>query len=168
MLGFMLRFITAIRWPTSLVYDTHAHTHLRENFFKFPLTNLIASEPSPTPSPLLPLPVPFLIQSFIWFSILFVISTIGNSTVLYLLTKRRLRGPLRIDVMLMHLAIADLMVTLLLMPMEIFWAWTVQWLSTDLMCRLMSFFRVFGLYLSSYVMVCISLDRWVRRSVECR
>jgi len=97
--------------------------------------------------------------SFIWISILFVISTIGNSTVLYLLTKRRLRGPLRIDIMLMHLAIADLMVTLLLMPMEIVWAWTVQWLSTDLMCRLMSFFRVFGLYLSSYVMVCISLDR---------
>ncbi|EDW51896.1 GM13924 [Drosophila sechellia] len=27
------------------------------------------------------------------YSILFVISTIGNSTVLYLLTKRRLRGP---------------------------------------------------------------------------
>ncbi|XP_016964422.1 gonadotropin-releasing hormone receptor isoform X2 [Drosophila biarmipes] len=94
------------------------------------------------------------------YSILFVISTIGNSTVLYLLTKRHLRGPLRIDIMLMHLAIADLMVTLLLMPMEIVWAWTVQWLSTDLMCRLMSFFRVFGLYLSSYVMVCISLDRY--------
>lgn len=92
-------------------------------------------------------------------SILFVISTIGNSTVLYLLTKRRLRGPLRIDIMLMHLAIADLMVTFLLMPLEIAWAWTVQWRSTDLMCRLMSFFRVFGLYLSSFVMVCISLDR---------
>ncbi|KAH8238949.1 hypothetical protein KR038_009713 [Drosophila bunnanda] len=94
------------------------------------------------------------------YSILFVISTIGNCTVLYLLTKRRLRGPLRIDIMLMHLAIADLMVTFLLMPMEIVWAWTVQWLSTDLMCRLMSFFRVFGLYLSSNVMVCISLDRY--------
>lgn len=92
-------------------------------------------------------------------SILFVISTIGNCTVLYLLTKRRLRGPLRIDIMLMHLAIADLMVTFLLMPLEIAWAWTVQWRSTDLMCRLMSFFRVFGLYLSSFVMVCISLDR---------
>ncbi|KAH8298117.1 hypothetical protein KR018_007016 [Drosophila ironensis] len=94
------------------------------------------------------------------YSILFVISTIGNSTVLYLLTKRRLRGPLRIDIMLMHLAIADLLVTFLLMPLEIAWAWTVQWRSTDLMCRLMSFFRVFGLYLSSYVMVCISLDRY--------
>ncbi|ALC38778.1 GRHR [Drosophila busckii] len=94
------------------------------------------------------------------YSILFVISTIGNSTVLYMLTKRRLRGPLRIDIMLMHLAIADLMVTFLLMPLEIVWAWTVQWRSTDLMCRLMSFFRVFGLYLSSFVMVCISLDRY--------
>ncbi|KAH8251379.1 hypothetical protein KR032_010244 [Drosophila birchii] len=94
------------------------------------------------------------------YSILFVISTIGNCTVLYLLTKRRLRGPLRIDIMLMHLAIADLMVTFLLMPMEIVWAWTVQWLANDLMCRLMSFFRVFGLYLSSNVMICISLDRY--------
>ncbi|KPU72958.1 uncharacterized protein Dana_GF14951, isoform C [Drosophila ananassae] len=98
--------------------------------------------------------------SIIVYSILFVVSTIGNSTVLYLLTKRRLRGPLRIDIMLMHLAIADLMVTFLLMPLEIVWAWTVQWRSTDLMCRLMTFFRVFGLYLSSYVMVCISLDRY--------
>lgn len=96
---------------------------------------------------------------FLYFSVLFVISTIGNSTVLYLLTKRRLRGPSRIDIMLMHLAIADLMVTFLLMPLEIAWAYTVQWKSTDFLCRLMSFFRVFGLYLSSFVLVCISIDR---------
>nr|AOC38019.1 adipokinetic hormone receptor [Sarcophaga crassipalpis] len=94
------------------------------------------------------------------YSVLFVISTIGNSTVLYLLTKRRLRGPSRIDIMLMHLAIADLMVTFLLMPLEIAWAYTVQWKSTDFVCRLMSFFRVFGLYLSSFVLVCISIDRY--------
>ncbi|KAM7354250.1 adipokinetic hormone receptor isoform 2-T3 [Cochliomyia hominivorax] len=94
------------------------------------------------------------------YSFLFVISAIGNSTVLYLLTKRRLRGPSRIDIMLMHLAIADLMVTFLLMPLEIAWAYTVQWKSTDFVCRLMSFFRVFGLYLSSFVLVCISIDRY--------
>ncbi|XP_037960628.1 gonadotropin-releasing hormone receptor [Teleopsis dalmanni] len=96
------------------------------------------------------------------YSILFLISTIGNSTVLYLLTKRRrgLRGPSRIDIMLMHLAIADLLVTLLLMPLEIAWAYTVQWKSTDFVCRLMSVFRVFGLYLSSFVMACISIDRY--------
>uniref|UniRef100_A0A1A9UXM5 G-protein coupled receptors family 1 profile domain-containing protein n=1 Tax=Glossina austeni TaxID=7395 RepID=A0A1A9UXM5_GLOAU len=96
------------------------------------------------------------------YSILFVLSLIGNSTVLYLLTKRRLssRHTSRIDIMLMHLAIADLTVTLLLMPLEVAWSYTVEWKSTDFMCRLMSFFRVFGLYLSSFVLVCISVDRY--------
>ncbi|XP_013103205.1 adipokinetic hormone/corazonin-related peptide receptor variant I isoform X2 [Stomoxys calcitrans] len=94
------------------------------------------------------------------YSILFVISTIGNLTVLYLLTKRRLRGPSRIDIMLMHLAIADLMVTFLLMPLEIAWAYTVQWKSNDFMCRFMSFLRVFGLYLSGFVLICIAIDRY--------
>lgn len=28
------------------------------------------------------------------------------------------------------------------------------------MCRIMSFFRIFGLYLSGFVLVCISLDRY--------
>ncbi|XP_017473984.1 PREDICTED: gonadotropin-releasing hormone receptor-like isoform X1 [Rhagoletis zephyria] len=98
------------------------------------------------------------------YSILFVLSSIGNSTVLYLIVKRRwhnrTRSPSRIDIMLMHLAIADLMVTFLLMPLEIAWAYTVQWRSTDFVCRLMSFFRVFGLYLSSFVLVSISIDRY--------
>lgn len=98
--------------------------------------------------------------SIIVYSILMVISTIGNTTVLVLLTKRRLRGPSRIDIMLMHLAIADLLVTLLLMPLEIAWAYTVKWNAGDFMCRLMSFFRTFGLYLSSFVLVCISIDRY--------
>ncbi|XP_075149297.1 adipokinetic hormone receptor isoform X2 [Haematobia irritans] len=92
--------------------------------------------------------------------ILFVISTIGNSTVLYLLIKRRLRCPSRIDIMLMHLAIADLLVTFLLMPLEIVWAYTVQWRSNDFMCRFMSFLRVFGLYLSGFVLMCIAIDRY--------
>lgn len=88
-----------------------------------------------------------------------VISAIGNITVLVLLIRRRMKSPSRIDMMLMHLAIADLLVTFLLMPLEIGWAATVLWLAGDLMCRLMSFLRVFGLYLSSFVLVCISVDR---------
>lgn len=140
--------IHSIAWPTYQSYDAHAVPSTPRVQLVTHLVSLVIQAINRlTFSPI--------------GSILFVISTIGNSTVLYLLTKRRLRGPLRIDIMLMHLAIADLMVTFLLMPLEIAWAWTVQWRSTDLMCRLMSFFRVFGLYLSSFVMVCISLDRWV-------
>lgn len=44
-------------------------------------------------------------------SILMVISAIGNITVLALLIKRRMRTPSRLDIMLTHLAIADLMVS---------------------------------------------------------
>lgn len=44
-------------------------------------------------------------------SILMVISAIGNTTVLSLLIKRRMRTPSRLDIMLTHLAIADLMVS---------------------------------------------------------
>lgn len=88
-----------------------------------------------------------------------VVSTIGNATVLKLLIQRRIKSPSRMDLMLIHLALADLLVTLILMPLELGWAYTVQWRAGDLMCRLMAFFRVFGLYLSGFVLVCISIDR---------
>jgi hypothetical protein len=51
-------------------------------------------------------------------------------------------------------------VTFLLMPLEIAWAITVSWEGGDAMCRIMAFFRTFGLFLSSFVLVCISLDRY--------
>lgn len=44
-------------------------------------------------------------------SILMVISAVGNISVLVILIKRRMRTPSRLDVMLTHLAIADLMVS---------------------------------------------------------
>nr|XP_023017132.1 gonadotropin-releasing hormone II receptor [Leptinotarsa decemlineata] len=94
------------------------------------------------------------------YSILMVFSAIANITVLVLIVKRRRKNPSRINVMLTHLSIADLLVTFLMMPMEIGWAWTVQWKAGDAMCRIMMFFRTFGLYLSSFVLICISVDRF--------
>ena len=52
-------------------------------------------------------------------------------------------------------------VTFLLMPVEIGWAATVQWIAGDMACRIFAFFRTFGLFLSSFVLVCISIDRCV-------
>lgn len=62
--------------------------------------------------------------------------------------------------MLMHLAIADLFVTLVMVTLEIGLAASVQWYAGDFMCRVMSFCKVFGIYLSGYVIICISLDRY--------
>lgn len=94
------------------------------------------------------------------YSVLMIISAIGNITVLALLIKRRLKAHSRINMMLTHLAIADLLVTFLMMPLEIAWAYTVHWMAGDTMCRLMAFFRTFGLHLSSFVLICISIDRY--------
>ncbi|XP_044263306.1 gonadotropin-releasing hormone receptor-like [Tribolium madens] len=98
--------------------------------------------------------------SIIVYSILLVFSAIANTTVLVLIVKRRRKTPSRINTMLMHLAIADLLVTFLMMPLEIGWASTVSWYAGDVMCRIMMFFRMFGLYLSSFILVCISIDRF--------
>ena len=51
-------------------------------------------------------------------------------------------------------------VTVIMIPEEIAWAATVQWVAGDALCRLFSFFRIFGHYLSSFILVCISIDRY--------
>ncbi len=46
-----------------------------------------------------------------------------------------------------------------MMPLEIIWAATVSWWAGDFLCRICSFFRIFGLFLSSNIVICISIDR---------
>ena len=46
-----------------------------------------------------------------------------------------------------------------MMPLEIGWAATVMWTAGDAMCRILMFLRIFGLFLSGNVLICISLDR---------
>lgn len=97
------------------------------------------------------------------FSILFIISSMGNITVLSMLFNRKRSS--RIDLLLINLAIADLFVAFLLLPVEVIWNWTVEWPFTDYLgditCRMFMYFRVYGLYLSSFIIVCIAIDRWV-------
>nr|CAD7445876.1 unnamed protein product [Timema bartmani] len=102
------------------------------------------------------------VVSIVTYSILLIISSVGNITVLIILRRKKTKRS-RINLLLMHLAIADLFVTLLMMPLEIGWNFTVSWMASDAMCRVMSFFRIFGLYLSSFVLVCISIDSTASR-----
>nr|XP_037272740.1 gonadotropin-releasing hormone II receptor-like [Rhipicephalus microplus] len=62
--------------------------------------------------------------------------------------------------MILHLAIADLIVTFVMIPLEVVWRLTVQWAAGNAMCKLMQMLRAFGPYLSSMVLVCISVDRY--------
>ncbi|RLU24278.1 hypothetical protein DMN91_004490, partial [Ooceraea biroi] len=100
------------------------------------------------------------IVTIVTYGILMMISAAGNITVLITTIIRRRKSKSRIHTLVMHLSIADLFVTFLMMPLEIGWAITVSWEAGDAMCRIMAFFRIFGLYLSSFVIICISVDRY--------
>ncbi|XP_011179652.1 gonadotropin-releasing hormone receptor [Zeugodacus cucurbitae] len=62
--------------------------------------------------------------------------------------------------LLFHLSIADLLVTGFCIIGEAAWAYTVQWRGGDLLCKTFKLFQMFSLYLSTYVMVLIGVDRW--------
>ena len=111
----------------------------------------------------LPLEMQFnsgLVISIVGYSFLFVVSSICNCSVMIILIRRYKKTNSRIDLLFINLAIADLLVTFLYMPCEIGWTATVMWIAGDLTCRVFAFFRIFGLFLSSNILISISLDRF--------
>lgn len=93
------------------------------------------------------------------YGVLFIIAAIGNLTVFITLVRGRHRKS-RISLMITHLAIADLFVTFIMIPLEIGWRLTTQWIAGNMACKFFLFLRAFGLYLSSNVLVCVSVDRY--------
>ncbi len=91
-------------------------------------------------------------------SAMFVVSLVGNTaTVIQMFRMRRRRST--INTLILHLAVADLVVTFFCNVTDAVWASTVQWLAGNFMCKSVKFLQVFGLYLSTYIIVIISIDR---------
>ena len=97
--------------------------------------------------------------SVIAYSVLFIVAAFGNLTVFITLFRNRHRRS-RVNLFIMHLSVADLIVTFVMLPLETAWHITVSWLAGDIGCRLLMFCRAFGFYLSSFILVAISLDRY--------
>lgn len=97
--------------------------------------------------------------SVVSYSVLFIIAAIGNVTVFINLFRNRRRRS-GVNMCIMHLSIADMIVTFIMLPQEVAWHVTVAWTAGDIACRIFMFFRVFGFYLSSFILVIISLDRY--------
>lgn len=92
--------------------------------------------------------------------ILLLIGAPANVKVLFLLLKDKLYSRSRHHYLLLNLALADCIVMLIMVPGEILKLSLITWRSNDFMCRSFQFIRVFGLYESSFVIVCISIDRY--------
>ena len=93
------------------------------------------------------------------YCVLFSVAAVGNLSVFLTLLRARHRKS-RVSLLMTHLAAADLIVTFVMIPLEVGWRVTTQWLAGNVACKLFLFLRAFGLYLSSNILVCISLDRY--------
>ena len=94
----------------------------------------------------------------ICYSVLLTVGAAGNLTVFVTLFRARQRRS-RVNRFIMHLSLADMIVVFIMMPLEIGWHVTVSWEAGDVACRVLMFFRAFGFYLSSFILIVISLDR---------
>ncbi|KOB70588.1 Neuropeptide receptor A28 [Operophtera brumata] len=82
------------------------------------------------------------------YSALLVIGAVGNVAVFYALMSSRRRKS-RVNLLMTHLVVADMMIG---------WRTTNAWLAGNVACKFFLVLRAFGLYLSSNVLVCISVD----------
>ncbi|XP_017489711.1 PREDICTED: gonadotropin-releasing hormone receptor-like, partial [Rhagoletis zephyria] len=100
-------------------------------------------------------------------AVMAVLSFFGNLLTMWNIYKTRIRRRSSrhtwsaIYSLIFHLSIADLLVTGFCIVGEAAWFYTVQWLADELTCKLVKLFQMFSLYLSTYVLVLIGVDRWI-------
>ncbi|KAM4014430.1 gonadotropin-releasing hormone II receptor-like isoform 1-T4 [Anomaloglossus baeobatrachus] len=90
--------------------------------------------------------------------VLFVSSACFNVATLWtIMHKYRKKSHIRI--LIMNLVAADLLITLVVMPLDAVWNVTIQWYAGDVACRILMFLKLVAMYSSAFVTVVISLDR---------
>jgi len=95
-------------------------------------------------------------------AIISVLSLVGNLATIYSITKnRRKRHGSTIYLLIFHLSVADLLVTIFCLAGEAIWSYTVAWLWGNIACKIFKFLQMFSLYLSTFVLVLIGVDRFV-------
>ncbi|XP_051484838.1 gonadotropin-releasing hormone II receptor-like [Apus apus] len=90
-------------------------------------------------------------------AVFFLLAAGSNAAVLGSLLKKRRKSHVR--PLILSLALADLLVTLVVMPLDAAWNVTVQWYGGDISCKVLNFLKLFAMYAAALVLVVISLDR---------
>uniref|UniRef100_A0A182PGT6 G-protein coupled receptors family 1 profile domain-containing protein n=1 Tax=Anopheles epiroticus TaxID=199890 RepID=A0A182PGT6_9DIPT len=96
-----------------------------------------------------------------------IVSLLGNVATMWNIQKnRKSRRVTRhnwsaIYSLIFHLSIADVLVTGFCLIGEAAWYYTVDWVAGNLFCKLFKLCQMFSLYLSTYVLVLVGVDRWV-------
>lgn len=98
-------------------------------------------------------------------AVMAVLSFVGNVLTIYSIHtskySRRNRHQSAVYTLILHLSVADLLVTIFCIAGEAFWSYTVAWLAGNMSCKLFKFLEMFSLYLSTFILVLIGVDRFL-------
>nr|QVK45722.1 G protein-coupled receptor [Proales similis] len=100
------------------------------------------------------------INTIVIYFVLFVLSAVCNLSMLGYICVMKLRQRSRLHMFMFHLSIADLIITFITIPMEIGWKYTVYWKAGAFACHLFQFLRPIGIYLASFIIISLSIDRY--------
>lgn len=92
--------------------------------------------------------------------VLFVFAAVSNLSVLVsVVWGRGYRLGAHLRPVIASLAVADLLMSFVVMPLDAVWNITVQWYAGDVMCKLMCFLKLFAMHSAAFILVVVSLDR---------
>uniref|UniRef100_A0A8C2XPZ1 Arginine vasopressin receptor 1A n=1 Tax=Cyclopterus lumpus TaxID=8103 RepID=A0A8C2XPZ1_CYCLU len=93
-------------------------------------------------------------------SVAFVAAVAGNVSVLLAMHRTR-RKPSRVHLFMKHLSLADLVVAFFQVLPQLCWEVTFRFSGPDPLCRLVKHLQVLGMFASTYMMVMMTLDRYI-------
>ncbi|KAK9516383.1 hypothetical protein VZT92_024317 [Zoarces viviparus] len=93
-------------------------------------------------------------------TITFVVAVIGNVSVLLAMynTKKKMS---RMHLFIKHLSLADLVVAFFQVLPQLCWKITFRFYGPDFLCRIVKHLQVMGMFASTYMMVMMTLDRYI-------
>ncbi|XP_078423943.1 arginine vasopressin receptor 1Aa [Cetorhinus maximus] len=92
--------------------------------------------------------------------IIFLLAVIGNLTVLLALCKTKKKMS-RMHLFIKHLSLADLAVAVFQVLPQFIWKVTYRFQGPDFLCRIVKHLQIFGMFASTYMMVMMSVDRYI-------
>ncbi|KAJ8401399.1 hypothetical protein AAFF_G00386300 [Aldrovandia affinis] len=93
-------------------------------------------------------------------SVTFVVAVIGNLSVLLAMYNTKKKTS-RMHLFIKHLSLADLMVAFFQVLPQLCWKVTFRFYGPDFLCRIVKHLQVLGMFASTYMMVMMTLDRYI-------
>ncbi|XP_042231197.1 gonadotropin-releasing hormone receptor-like [Homarus americanus] len=125
--------------------------YLREINYSLPNLTCLGHAPEFTPES--------QIRSIV-LAVMAVLSLVGNTATIVSIAREKRRSRSTVYTLIHHLSVADLFVTFACLTTESVWTFTVQWVAGNFLCKFIKYLQMFSLYLSTFILVLIGVDRF--------